>query len=426
MWQAAGGVEMLKGLLMSLEGIVRLILGIFCFYYFIISTFGWFKRSEIPCSDFPPANRFAILIAAHDEEKVIGKAVHNLKSLDYPQNMFDVFVVADNCGDATAKIARENGARVYERFNAAKRGKGYSIDWMLKKLFDLDERYDAVCVFDADNLASPNFLKEMNKRLMLGDKVIQGYLDSKNPEDTWISASYSISYWLSDRLFQLPRHYLGLSCTLGGTGFTVATGVLKELGWGTTSLTEDLEFSLKLVLRGMKVHWAHEAVVYDEKPLGLKQSCRQRKRWMQGHFDCAFRYMGRLLRRAFKERDFVAADMAVYLLQPFILVINSVFALIDAASAVLAVSAHGFKPSAFLASFLLIAFISALNIYIMLDEKKLTGKILAYFAVFTFYGLTWVPVIIQGFLDRNRKEWVHTPHTRAIDINDIRSFKQVG
>jgi len=113
---------------------------------------------------------------------------------------------------------------------------------------------------------------------------------------------------------------LGLSCGLCGTGFCISVDVLKEIGWGATCLTEDLEFTMKLALNNYKVAWAHNAVVYDEKPITLKQSWNQRKRWMQGHADCASRYLGPLFKKAFREGDLIAFDCAVYLFQPIRLV----------------------------------------------------------------------------------------------------------
>ena len=293
-------------------------------YYLVISTFGWMRRKELLVELFPIKNKFAIIISAHNEELVIGGAIRSLKALKYPKEMYDIFVIADNCTDNTAKVAKETGAKVFERFDRIKRGKGHSLEWMFKKLFEFEKQYDAICILDADNLVSSNYLLEMNKQLCLGNKVIQGYLDSKNPKDSWISGNYSISYWMSNRLFQLPRHYLGLSCALGGTGFVMSHDVLKQIGWEATCLTEDLEFSIRLVLKNMRVSWAHDAIVYDEKPLKLAQSWRQRKRWMQGHCDCASRFFWQLLKKAIKDMDIVALDSAMYLLQPLIIVINGI------------------------------------------------------------------------------------------------------
>ena len=221
-------------------------------YYLFISFFGIWKGRKT--KNIRPQKSFALIVAAHNEEVVIADIVDSLKMLDYPKELYDIFVVADNCTDKTAYIARQKGALVYERTNKDKRGKGYALEWMFSKLFKLKKKYDAVAIFDADNLAHKNFLLEMNKKLCEGYKVVQGYLDSKNPKDTWITGSYSIAFWTCNRMFQLSRSNMGLSSQLGGTGFCIDTEMLKKLGWGATCLTEDLEFTCKLVLNGYKVY----------------------------------------------------------------------------------------------------------------------------------------------------------------------------
>ena len=146
--------------------------------------------------------------------------------------------------------------------------------------------------------------------MLEGYKVVQGYIDSKNPNDSWIAASYSIAFWTQNRMYQLARANVGLSNQIGGTGFAIDIDILKELGWGATCLTEDLEFSCKLVLNGEKVGWAHDAIIYDEKPLKLKQSWVQRRRWMQGFTDVATRYFFKLVKKGIKERKWFILDCA--------------------------------------------------------------------------------------------------------------------
>jgi cellulose synthase/poly-beta-1,6-N-acetylglucosamine synthase-like glycosyltransferase len=392
-------------------------------YYFFVSIFGWVRRREQPAEKFPLKNKFAIIISAHNEETVIGGAIRSLKKINYPQDMYDIFVIADNCCDSTAKVAREWGAKVYERTDSLRKGKGYALEWMFGNLFEMEKKYDAICILDADNLVSKNFFLEMNKQLILGHKVIQGYLDSKNPHDSWVSGNYSIAYWISNRMFQLPRHYLGLNCALGGTGFVMATSVLKEIGWGATCLTEDLEFSMKLVLKGMKVSWSHNAVVYDEKPLRMAQSWKQRKRWMQGHCDCAFRYLADLIKLAVLKRDMVAFDSALYLIQPFVIVANGIAAVYSILNILINKDINTYANMNTLLFLLLVLFVTYVNIVFVFVEGKLTKKIALYFITFPVYSLTWIPIIIAGFLDRNKREWVHTLHTRALDINDLESLE---
>lgn len=396
-------------------------------YFLILSLFGLIKIKSKRKSD--PKTSFALVIAAHNEEKVISGIINSCKRLDYPKELYDIFVIADNCTDNTAKIAREHGAQVFERFDKDKRGKGYALEWMFSNLFTMKRQYDAVGVFDADNLLSKNFLSEINNKILDGFKVVQGYLDSKNPNDTWITANYSISFWLSNRIFQLARNNIGLSSQLGGTGFCVQTDALKELGWGATCLTEDLEFTCKLVLNGYKVGWAHEAVIYDEKPLTLTQSWAQRKRWMQGFADVASRYFFKLMKKGLKELNWVAIDCAIYSIQPvitillgFALLLNLYNQVANVPAAIAGLVATLNNLSETMMKLGAVALIIAQFLYcplILFLEKKLTFKIFLYYILNPIYTFTWVPISVQGIIDKNKKEWSHTAHTRNIEITDL-------
>ncbi|HHX18378.1 MAG TPA: glycosyltransferase family 2 protein [Clostridium sp.] len=390
-------------------------------YFFGISIFGWLNRKTYQNKDFFPNKRFALIVAAHNEEKVITHIIDSLFKQNYPRNLFDVFVIADNCTDKTAEIAEKHGAIVYKRFNSTLRGKGHALEWMFEKIFAMDKKYDAISVFDADNLVSSNFLLEMNKQLCRGHKVVQGYIDSKNPYDSWITCSYSIAFWLSNRIFQLPRYYLGLSCGLCGTGFCIDTDVLKKIGWGATCLTEDLEFTMKLVLKDMKVAWAHNAVVYDEKPLTLKQSWNQRKRWMQGHADCTSRFLGPLFKKAFKNGDLISFDCAIYMFQPIRLIFIGLITIMMWVQIVFPESPFFtlkyLFPAEVWSIFVILQFLY--GPFIILAERKFSPKVLLGFLVYPFYCLTWIPITIQGFLTKNNKDWSHTHHSREISISDL-------
>ena len=180
-----------EGLLYFLSMLLQISTLLLAVYFFCISVVGWIKRKEKPASSFKPTKKFAMVVAAHNEEIVISELVDSLKNIKYPNDLYDIFVVADNCTDNTAEIAEKHGAIVLRRFNKVDKGKGFALEWAFNKIFEMEKGYDAFCVFDADNLVSPEFLMEMNKRMLEGHRVIQGYIDSKNPFDSWISASYS-------------------------------------------------------------------------------------------------------------------------------------------------------------------------------------------------------------------------------------------
>jgi cellulose synthase/poly-beta-1,6-N-acetylglucosamine synthase-like glycosyltransferase len=410
-----------NGIIFYATQIVQVFVFVAGCYFFGISIFGWIKRKEEPASNFPPSQTFALVIAAHNEELVIGHVVDSLKMQNYPPELYDIFVVADNCSDRTAEISRESGAIVYERFNDKERGKGFALDWIFNKIFTLEKNYDVISVFDADNLVSSNFLLEMNKQFCKGHKVVQGYIDSKNPFDSWITCSYSIAFWLANRIFQLPRYYLGLSCGLCGTGFCISTDVLKKIGWGATCLTEDLEFTMKLALNNLKVAWADNAVVYDEKPLTLMQSWHQRKRWMQGHADCAARFLPALFGKAFKEGDLLAFDCAIYLFQPVRFIFIGLITLMMWIQIIYPDSPFFHLKYIFPVGVWYI-FVILQTLYgplVVMASKKFNIKVLIGFIVYPFYCLTWLPITIQGFLSKDNKVWSHTSHTREISIGEL-------
>lgn len=396
-------------------------------YYLLISFFGIVRKKDEQVAK--PKKTFALIVAAHNEEAVIQNMVQSLKRLNYPKELYDIFVIADNCSDRTAQRAREKGAVVYERVVPDKRGKGYALEWMFKIIFNMKKKYDAVAVFDADNLVDKDFLTHMNKKLLSGYKVVQGYVDSKNPKDTWITGSYSIAFWTTNRMFQLSRNNIGVSSQLAGTGFVIETEILKELGWGATCLTEDLEFSCKLVLNGYKVGWAHDARIYDEKPLSLKQSWNQRKRWMQGFADVSSRYFFKLLGKAIKEFNFPALDCALYSIQPIVIILLGISFLASGLNYILAAknfltSSHAVITTPNFSMIVVFAYVLAIfqflyTPFVLWLEKKLDLKIFWYYIIYPIYSITWLPLAVLGIIHKDNKEWSHTLHTRTMDIKDM-------
>lgn len=265
------------------------IITIYWVYQLIISLCSFIKIKEKPLVE-DKEHRFMMIIPAHNEEKVVGNLIESLKAQNYDKNLYDIYVIADNCTDETAKVAKEAGAIVYERFDEEHKTKGFALQWFLQQKIEEDAPYDAFCIFDADNIVDVNFLKAMNKKLCQGEEVVQGYRDIKNPSDSWVTAGYSIFYWTMNRFYHLARYNVGLSPLINGTGFMVKFDVVKPDGWNTKTLTEDIEFSLKRIIAGKKLGWATDAIVYDEQPVGFKQSWSQRSRWTIGHIQCLNEY----------------------------------------------------------------------------------------------------------------------------------------
>lgn len=399
-------------------------------YYLIVGFFGFLPIKDKHRQISDKIHKFALIVSAHNEETVIANMVSSLKSLDYPEDAYDIFVIADNCDDNTAEEARSAGAIVYERFNKNLRGKGYALEWMFDRLYNMEKKYDYISVFDADNLVDPGFLKAMNEKANQGFKVVQGFLDSKNPYDSWITAAYSYSFWSVNRIFQLARYKLGLCCELSGTGFIISLDVLKSLGWGATCLTEDMEFTMKLSLNDEKVAFAYDAVVYDEKPLTLKQSWRQRVRWMQGHCDVASRYFFKLIGKGLKEKKLNCIDCAVYLVQPIRIIAMGIITFFAYAQTFYPNGDLGFIQLSYLFnnSFVwdIIVFLQFMYtpFVIWYERREISLKMIFYYFTYILYNFTWVPIAIQGFIGKNKTEWSHTEHTCAITMDELNEMNR--
>ena len=362
------------------------------------------------------------MVPAHNEEKVIGQLVENLNNLTYPKELYEVCVIADNCTDQTAEISRQLGAKVIEHTSkeGELKGKPYGIKYAVDIYGDrLVNDFDGIVFFDADNLVSLNYLTEMNNHLMNGDNLIQCYLDTKNPDDNWITLSYATSYYYMNRSWQLAKSKLGLPNAIGGTGFCVDTKLFKKVGWTARSLTEDLEFTMQCLLEGEKATWSHHARIYDEKPEGFVASCVQRVRWARGHWDVCFKYTGKLLKRFFQKGDIAALDGAIYLFNPGKIVLSATTAFIMYLSIILdnPIIENKLLPWQVWAVCLVYQFVY-FAITLMFDAKKKLNVMKSFISV-VIYNLVYIPLFVWALFTKSNKTWVRTEHTRGLSADDI-------
>ena len=404
--------------MLPIQGIIFL----FTLYYFVIGFFGLWRFKEEKVTE--AVKKLAVIVAAHNESAVIGQLVANLKDLRYPKELYDIYVIADNCSDNTAEIAREAGAIVCERTHPTKKSKGYALEWMFERIFEMkDKEYDAVVVFDADNLVHPDFLMEMNHHLCKGSKIIQGYLDAKNPYDTWVAGTFAIAFWVIDHVSHLAKTNIGLSAVLGGTGMCITTDVIREQGWRATCLVEDMEFTMKSLATGIKTTWAHDAIVYDEKPLTFMQSWRQRKRWAQGQFDVAHRFIPKMLKEGIKQRKPYIWDGCIYLLQPHFLMISTFFIIISYVQLwthPFYTNIYSILPSTLMTIIMLGQYILPMIILLKIKAKP---KAWLYLLLYPVFISSWIPIIFLGFIHRNEHEWSHTQHTRSMTYEQLMGEK---
>ncbi|MCI8616651.1 MAG: glycosyltransferase family 2 protein [Clostridia bacterium] len=401
------------------EALVWLIT-IFWIYQVGISLCSLVKLKDKPLK-VKKEHRFMAIIPAHNEEEVVGNLIESLKNQNYSKELYDIYVIADNCTDNTAKIARESGAIVYERYNEVERTKGYALDWFLQQKIREDAPYDAICIFDADNIVDKNFIKSMNKKLCQGEEVVQGYRDIKNPTDNWITSGYALFYWTMHRFYHLARYNLGLSPLLNGTGFMVSFDIIKENnGWKTVTLTEDIEFSLQRILKGKRLGWSTEAIVYDEQPTGFKQSWSQRSRWTVGHMQCMKEYTVKLFNAAKENKTmmnidgflYIIGSVPMFIITLVLLLINFILYATDGMTQIeLFINILKFVIPTFMLPSITAAFV------MFLDGKPIKPMIKGFFTYPLFMG-TWLLINFKCLFKRETS-WEKITHNRSIKINDV-------
>ncbi len=400
------------------------IITIFWLYQIIISLCSLIKLKDKPFK-VNKNHKFMAIIPAHNEEMVVGSLVESLKNQTYDKDLYDIYVIADNCTDNTAKVAEEAGAIVYKRFDSVNKTKGFALNWFLKQKIDEQADYDAFFVFDADNIVDKNFISAMNKKLCEGEDVVQGYRDIKNPTDNWITAGYALFYWTLHRFYHLARYNVGLSPLLNGTGFMVKFDVIKPDGWNTETLTEDIEFSLKRIIAGKKLGWATDAIVYDEQPTSFKQSWSQRSRWTVGHIQCVNRYTTDLVKAVFEHKTLMNLDGFFYIIGSIPMFIISIFLLVANLIMYLANTMPGIglimNIGRYIIPTLLLPSITAICA-MFLDRKPIKPMLKGLIAYPVFMG-SWLLINFKC-LFKKETSWEKINHVRNIKIADVNSIEE--
>ena len=371
-------------------------------------------------------HKFMAIIPAHNEERVVSNLIESLKNQTYDKDLYDIYVIADNCTDNTANVARRAGAIVLERFDPAHKTKGYALQWLLKQKIEENADYDAFFVFDADNIVDKDFIINMNKKLCQGEDVVQGYRDIKNPTDNWITAGYALFYWTMHRLYHLARYNVGLSTLLNGTGFMVRFDVVKPDGWQTETLTEDIEFSLKRIIKGKKLGWATDAIVYDEQPTSFKQSWSQRSRWTVGHMQCMKRYTGELFNSVKEHRSLVTFDGFLYIVGTTPMLVITMLVLFINCAMYAAQSMTNLEFAINILRYLvptLLLPIGTAVVAMALDRKPIKPMLKGLLYYPLFMG-TWVIINIKCLFKRETT-WEKIEHVRDIKIAEVSEGEEV-
>lgn len=327
-------MQIVVTILQILMAIMSTCLMVLLVYQLVISFFGYGRNTKT-YQDHDPKTRFLVLVPAHNEAAVITGIIQNMKQMNYPKELYDFYILADNCEDDTAQVARDAGAKVLEFTRLSPdepTGKPVVLQKAIRLLEGYQDNYDMVMFFDADNLVSPDMFREVNSQYLdCGESadVIQCYLGCKNNKGL-VALFYYVTYTLTNRFFQLAKNRLKLNNVIGGTGFAVnAKYLYNRGGWTAMSLTEDFEMQIESTAEGKRILWNHGVRVFDEKPTRWRASFRQRTRWAQGHWFVTFRNTGRMFKALFQRKikfwEFFSTMLYMYSLSTYVVLVLQIF-----------------------------------------------------------------------------------------------------
>ena len=389
------------------------------------------RRTKTP--DTPHAlHRYAAVISARNEENVIGGLIASLKAQDYPSELLDIYVIADNCTDNTAQVALAAGAKGYRRLNRDLIGKGYALDYLFKCLSASGKDvYDGYFVFDADNYVDPCFVREMNNTFDSGNyAALTSYRNSKNFGSSWISSAYATWFLREARYLNNARMILGTSCAVSGSGYLVSSKIIEGMhGWDFHTLTEDIQFSTFCAVHGVRIGYA-PAEFYDEQPLTLSASWKQRMRWTKGFYQVFFTYGRHLLKAISKFRRFAAYDLLMTIAPGMLLTLISLLA--NGTFIIVGMMSHGFLATdaeiemcvgslLLTLGFMYITFF-AMGLLTTITEFRhihcpAKWRIVANLFTFPLFMFTYIPLTVAAlFL---KVDWVPTPHDVSVTLDEV-------
>lgn len=407
-------------LLKMLIIIVNFISISYMLYYLVIAMFA-FKKDKVKLKN-NIKKKFAVVIPARNEELVIGNLIQSLNNQNYPKDKYDVFVVPNNCDDNTEEVALSNNAQVINCANVITKSKGDVLRYAFKTLREND--YDAYLIFDADNIVHPEFIGKMNDVLVSGYRVAQGYRDSKNPSDTWISSSHSLHYIIQNYFMNRARNNINKSCFVNGTGFMISKEYLDENRYNSLTITEDIELNVNCGLNNERIAFVESAVTYDEQPISFEVSWKQRKRWSVGTLQCLKSYWSRILKDIFKNKNFGSIESIMFLTAPLVQLLGTFNIVLQVAVDFLTDRKINYLSKAIL---LLLYYISNIMLTIgivKISQKHIKNYIKGIIMLPLFY-LSWVPINVVALFEK-KSTWERIEHTRTVSLDSILAFNYMS
>ena len=253
---------------------------IVCIYHFVLAVVGLLFPSRMSYLSGSANNSFAIVIPAHNEEFGLAATLASCAAIEYPRDKYQVFVVADNCDDATESVAQQAGIHCMVRKDRTNRGKGHALAWALPQV--LEQGFDGILVLDADCFIDRHVLQVADSHFTAGNLVLQANNSVINPDESPTSYLLAVANLLENDFFDAPKSFLGLASRLRGTGMILHGSVLTDMPWQACSVVEDSEYTSQLLRRGIPVRFLASVRVVSKLPTQRQQLVVQRSRWIAG------------------------------------------------------------------------------------------------------------------------------------------------
>lgn len=372
------------------------------FSYFIIIGLGLLKKKDRNKNISNKKHSFAILIPTRNEEDVIENLIDSINMQNYPNDLYKIYIVLNNSTDNTRKIVLNTNSSIIYADNVKNKGEALNYAFNYLK----NECFDSYVIFDADNILDRDFLLNMNISLNNNESIVQGFRDTKNIYDNWISNSYAILYYIQNLFINKPRYNLNLSVFLNGTGFMVRKSIIDKYGYNIKTITEDIEYTILCSLNNERIYYNENAIFYDEQVVCLKTSFKQRKRWSFGTIKCLKYYFKHLIKNLFRFRNINIFDIIMY----YILVFMQIIIFIT--SILFIILYNNFNIFYFI-------FIYIINIifriFLVKYFKKNIFKSIKGILLFDLFLLTWLPInIISLFI--KKCSWDNIRHNRVVKL----------
>ncbi len=295
--------QTLYEVLSTINNVILFLIGIPFSLQLIFMLLFWLPKKRYAKSD--KKNRLCVIICAHNEEDVIANTVRRIfERQNYPRELYDVYVVAHNCTDRTAELARAAGAIVFvhDDPDPAHHIVSYALRHGYEKILETGIDYAFSIRLDADNHINDDFFSLMNDAFCAGVQIARPYESALNMTQNQFTRACGLYYTFDSRFASRVRERLHLDAHVNGPGSMTDMNIIRKLGgYDTISIVEDTEFCFKRMLDGYRCHFVEDAVVYEDLPSSFRDTMNRNKRIASGNVRLLAKYTPRMLWNTVKQ-----------------------------------------------------------------------------------------------------------------------------